>query len=81
MLRSGLDPAVEVMWTGAYVVPDEITVAHAEAARSTYGRPVFVWDNTPVNDFPAPPGDSSSPPTPGGSRDCRRTSAVSSSTP
>ncbi|HET8619693.1 MAG TPA: protein O-GlcNAcase [Acidimicrobiales bacterium] len=56
VLRSGLDPAVEVMWTGAYVVPEEITVAHAEAARSTYGRPVFVWDNTPVNDFPRTAG-------------------------
>jgi hyaluronoglucosaminidase len=56
VLRSGLDPVVEVMWTGAYVVPDEITVAHAEAARSTYGRPVFVWDNTPVNDFPRTAG-------------------------
>ena len=56
VLRSGLDPAVEVMWTGAYVVPDQITVAHAQAAQSTYGRPVFVWDNTPVNDFPQTAG-------------------------
>jgi hyaluronoglucosaminidase len=55
-LRTLLDPAVEVMWTGPYVVPDEITVAHAQAARTTYGRPVFVWDNTPVNDFPRTTG-------------------------
>ncbi|HEX6419370.1 MAG TPA: beta-N-acetylglucosaminidase domain-containing protein [Acidimicrobiales bacterium] len=55
-LREALDPAVEVMWTGAYVVPDEITVAQARAAAETYGRPLFVWDNTPVNDFPATEG-------------------------
>jgi hyaluronoglucosaminidase len=56
VLRSGLDPAVEVMWTGEYVVPAAITVAHAQAAQTTYGRPVFVWDNTPVNDFPRTAG-------------------------
>ncbi len=56
VLREQLDPAVEVMWTGAYVVPDEITVAQAQAAAATFGRPLFVWDNTPVNDFPATEG-------------------------
>ncbi|HEY7069377.1 MAG TPA: beta-N-acetylglucosaminidase domain-containing protein [Acidimicrobiales bacterium] len=55
-LRALLDPAVEVMWTGAYVVPDQITVAHAQAADAAFGRPVFVWDNTPVNDFPRTTG-------------------------
>jgi hyaluronoglucosaminidase len=55
-LRTLLDPAVEVMWTGAYVVPDQITVAQAQAAHTMFGRPVFVWDNTPVNDFPRTAG-------------------------
>jgi hyaluronoglucosaminidase len=55
-LRTLLDPAVEVMWTGAYVVPDQITVAHAQAADTMFGRPVLVWDNTPVNDFPRTTG-------------------------
>ncbi|MBN2623502.1 MAG: beta-N-acetylglucosaminidase domain-containing protein, partial [Acidimicrobiales bacterium] len=55
-LRTRLDPAIEVMWTGAYVVPDEITVAQAEQAAARFGRPVYVWDNTPVNDFPATEG-------------------------
>jgi len=55
-LRAQLDPQVEVMWTGAYVVPDEITVAQAQAAATTFGRPLYVWDNTPVNDFPATEG-------------------------
>jgi hyaluronoglucosaminidase len=55
-LRTLLDPAVEVMWTGTYVVPDQITVADAQAADAAFGRPVFVWDNTPVNDFPRTAG-------------------------
>jgi hyaluronoglucosaminidase len=56
VVRDHLDAAVEVMWTGAYVVPDEITVAQAEAAAGTFGRRTYVWDNTPVNDFPATEG-------------------------
>jgi len=55
-VRAGLAPEVEVMWTGPFVVPAEITVAHAAAAAETYGRPPYVWDNTPVNDFPATEG-------------------------
>ncbi|HET6953914.1 MAG TPA: beta-N-acetylglucosaminidase domain-containing protein [Acidimicrobiales bacterium] len=56
VLRDGLDPQVEVMWTGSYVVPAEITVAQAGEAAGTYGRPVLVWDNTPVNDYPPTAG-------------------------
>ncbi len=55
-LRARLDPAVQVMWTGPFVVPDEVTVADAGAAATTYGRPPYLWDNTPVNDFPATEG-------------------------
>jgi hyaluronoglucosaminidase len=55
-VRAGLAPGIEVMWTGPYVVPAEITVAHAGAAAETFGRPLYVWDNTPVNDFPATEG-------------------------
>jgi hyaluronoglucosaminidase len=56
VFRDRLDPQVEVMWTGSYVVPEEITVAQAQAAGATFGRPLFLWDNTPVNDFPATEG-------------------------
>ena len=56
VVRAGLTPGIEVMWTGPYVVPAEITVAHATAAAETFGRPLYVWDNTPVNDFPATEG-------------------------
>jgi hyaluronoglucosaminidase len=55
-LRAGLDPAIEVMWTGSYVVPAEVTVGQATEAAATFGRPVLVWDNTPVNDYPATEG-------------------------
>ncbi|MEV6400013.1 beta-N-acetylglucosaminidase domain-containing protein [Streptomyces sp. NPDC051907] len=50
-LRAALDPAVEVMWTGADVVPPSITNAQADAASRLFGRKVFVWDNYPVNDY------------------------------
>jgi hyaluronoglucosaminidase len=56
VIREQLDPAVEVMWTGSMVVPAEIAVDQAAAAAAVFGRPTFVWDNTPVNDFPATEG-------------------------
>jgi len=56
VIREQLDPAIEVMWTGSMVVPAEITVDQATAAARVFGRPTLVWDNTPVNDFPATEG-------------------------
>ncbi len=56
VIRGQLDPTIEVMWTGSMVVPAEITVDQAAAAAGVFGRPTFVWDNTPVNDFPATEG-------------------------
>ncbi|MGH9112436.1 MAG: beta-N-acetylglucosaminidase domain-containing protein, partial [Acidimicrobiales bacterium] len=56
VIRNGLDEAVEVMWTGPFVVPAEITVTQAKEAAAVFGRPTLVWDNTPVNDFPATEG-------------------------
>ncbi|MER6518406.1 beta-N-acetylglucosaminidase domain-containing protein [Streptomyces sp. NPDC001553] len=50
-LRSTLDPAVVVMWTGTDVVPPKITAEEADRASALFGRKVFVWDNYPVNDF------------------------------
>jgi hyaluronoglucosaminidase len=38
------------------VVPPKITVDQAAAAARVFGRPTLVWDNTPVNDFPATEG-------------------------
>ncbi|MDN5797962.1 MAG: beta-N-acetylglucosaminidase domain-containing protein, partial [Intrasporangium sp.] len=50
-LRSTLDPAVVVMWTGTAVVPPSITNEQADRASALFGRKVFVWDNYPVNDY------------------------------
>jgi hyaluronoglucosaminidase len=50
-IRSTLDPAVLVMWTGTDVVPPSITVDQARRASELFGRKVFVWDNYPVNDY------------------------------
>ena len=50
-LCEGLDPSIEVMWTGNAVVTDTITVAEAEARKIVTGnRAPLLWDNTPVND-------------------------------
>jgi hyaluronoglucosaminidase len=56
VIREQLDPNIEVMWTGSMVVPPEITVDEAAAAGQVFGRPTFVWDNTPVNDYPPTEG-------------------------
>mgnify|MGYP001146358609 CR=1 FL=1 len=51
-LREGLDPAIEVMWTGSMeVIAAEITVDQAIQAEKLFGRKVFIWDNYPVNDY------------------------------
>jgi hyaluronoglucosaminidase len=47
----GLDPRVQVMWTGDGVIPREITVAQARQAAEVFGRKPLLWDNYPVNDF------------------------------
>lgn len=49
-LCDGLDPSIEVMWTGRRVVNDVITADEADAWRRLVGRPPLVWDNTPVSD-------------------------------
>lgn len=50
-LCDGLDPSVEIMWTGNMVVNDSIDLDEAIARRhATDGRLPLVWDNAPVND-------------------------------
>jgi hyaluronoglucosaminidase len=56
VMRDHLDPAVEVMWTGSAVVPPEITVAQATTAGARFGRSLYLWDNTPVIDYPSAEG-------------------------
>lgn len=56
VLRNRLDARIGVLWTGADVIPPEVTVRQARAARRTYGRQPLLWENFPVNDYPAASG-------------------------
>lgn len=50
--RDGLDPGILVMWTGDGITrPATLTPATVYAFRKVYGRPPFLWDNYPVNDY------------------------------
>jgi len=50
-LRQTLPDDAIVMWTGADIVVGEVTRADIDAAAASYGRPLLLWDNFPVNDF------------------------------
>lgn len=50
-LKANLDPKIQVMWTGKFVVPASISTGDARAGERMYGRRPYVWDNYPVNDF------------------------------
>ena len=46
----GLDPAIEVFWTGEEVCAREISIAHVQRVTEQLRRKPFLWDNYPVND-------------------------------
>ncbi len=50
-LGAGVDPHVDIMWTGIKVVPPEITVEQAREWGRMQHRPPLIWDNYPVNDY------------------------------
>jgi hyaluronoglucosaminidase len=50
-IRTDLDPAVVVGWTGVGVIATTITAAQSAAARSVFGHDILLWDNYPVNDY------------------------------
>ena len=49
-LGHGLDPGVEIMWTGGEVCAREITPGHLDRVGEALRRKPFLWDNYPVND-------------------------------
>ncbi|MCR4402524.1 MAG: protein O-GlcNAcase [Firmicutes bacterium] len=51
-IGEGLDPAIDVMWTGPVVCSKELTLEHTKAVAESLKRPVTYWDNYPVNDGP-----------------------------
>lgn len=51
-LGAGLDPSVEVFWTGEEVCSRAYGVHHLERVAASLRRPPVIWDNYPVNDGP-----------------------------
>ncbi|MFD1675729.1 beta-N-acetylglucosaminidase domain-containing protein [Alicyclobacillus fodiniaquatilis] len=50
-MRSTLDPSIQAIWTGKWVINKTITTAQAEEITQLYGRKPILWDNYPVNDY------------------------------
>ncbi|MEV7548512.1 beta-N-acetylglucosaminidase domain-containing protein [Amycolatopsis sp. NPDC089917] len=50
-LRTQLDKAVIVEWTGVGVIAGEITEKQARQAKEVFGHDILIWDNYPVNDY------------------------------
>ena len=51
-LGAGLDPAIELMWTGEEVCAREFSPGHLARVAEQMRRKPFLWDNYPVNDGP-----------------------------
>jgi hyaluronoglucosaminidase len=49
-LGAGLDPRIEIFWTGEEVCSYEISPAHLRRTAERLRRKPFLWDNYPVND-------------------------------
>jgi hyaluronoglucosaminidase len=54
-LGAGLDPRIEVAWTGRTLISPEIRAAEAAPRAALLRRRLLIWDNTPVNDGPMRP--------------------------
>lgn len=50
-IRLSLDPSIQVIWTGPWVLNQSITSIQADQVRQLLGRKPLVWDNYPVNDY------------------------------
>jgi hyaluronoglucosaminidase len=51
-LSDGLDPAIELGWTGRSVLSPQIRTEEAALRAASVGRRLLVWDNFPVADGP-----------------------------
>lgn len=51
-LGTGLDPRIEIMWTGEEVCAREFSPGHLARVGEQMRRKPFLWDNYPVNDGP-----------------------------
>jgi hyaluronoglucosaminidase len=50
-LKAYLNPQIDVVWTGQWVLTAAVTGAQAAQVRRDLGHPVVFWDNYPVNDW------------------------------
>ena len=48
----GLDPAIDIFWTGEEVCSNEYSVGHLSRVTEQLRRKPLLWDNYPVNDGP-----------------------------
>lgn len=51
-LGLGLDPSIDIYWTGEEVCAREISVGHLREIGGLLNRKPLLWDNYPVNDGP-----------------------------
>jgi hypothetical protein len=51
-LGAGLDPVIQLMWTGEEVCSREFSPGHLARVTGQMRRKPFLWDNYPVNDGP-----------------------------
>jgi hyaluronoglucosaminidase len=51
-LGAGLDPAIEIFWTGEEVCSREYSPGHLDRVGEAIRRKPILWDNYPVNDGP-----------------------------
>jgi hyaluronoglucosaminidase len=51
-LGQGLDPAIDIYWTGEEVCAREISPGHLRRVSALLQRKPLLWDNYPVNDGP-----------------------------
>jgi hyaluronoglucosaminidase len=51
-IGDGLDPAIDIYWTGEEVCAREISPGHLARIAATLKRKPLLWDNYPVNDGP-----------------------------
>ena len=49
-LGNGLDPGIDIFWTGPRVISDHYPPAHLAAVATRLRRKPLLWDNYPVND-------------------------------
>lgn len=50
-IRTSLHPQISVLWTGEWVLNQNITTAEAQTVEQLLGRKPLLWDNYPVNDY------------------------------